>query len=45
MEYRILAYEKGAFILHMLRMLLSDLETDDDSRFRALMRGFRRGSP
>ena len=40
MEYRILAYEKGAFILHMLRMLLSDLETGDDSRFRTLMRGF-----
>ena len=40
MDYRLLVYEKGAFILHMLRMMLSDLETGDDTRFRELMRGF-----
>ena len=41
-DYRLLVYEKGAFILHMLRMLLLDLETGDDDRFRRLMRGFVR---
>lgn len=39
-DYRLLVYEKGAFILHMLRMMLMDLETGDDRRFRDLMRGF-----
>ena len=39
-DYRIQVYEKGAFILHMLRMLLLDLETGSDERFRSLMRGF-----
>ena len=39
-DYRLIAYEKGAFILHMLRMLLLDPETGDDERFRALMRRF-----
>ena len=41
-DYRLLVYEKGAYILHMIRMLLLDLETGDDSRFRELMRGFVR---
>lgn len=41
-DYQILVYEKGAFILHMLRMMLTDLETGDDTRFRDLMRGFVR---
>ena len=40
MDYRLLVYEKGAFILHMLRMMLMDLETGDDTRFRELMRAF-----
>jgi len=39
-DYRLLVYEKGAFVLHMLRMMLTDLETGDDTRFRELMRGF-----
>ena len=39
-DYRLLVYEKGAFVLHMLRMMLTDLETGDDTRFRTLMRGF-----
>ena len=39
-DYRLLVYEKGAFVLHMLRMMLTDLETGDDTRFRDLMRGF-----
>ena len=37
MDYRLLVYEKGAFILHMIRMMLMDLETGDDGQFRALM--------
>ena len=41
-DYRLIVYEKGAFILHMLRMLLMDLDTGDDDRFRDLMRGFMR---
>ena len=41
-DYQILVYEKGAFILHMLRMLLADLETGDDTRFREMMRRFVR---
>ena len=40
MDYRLLVYEKGAFILHMLRMMLMDLETGDDTRFLDLMRTF-----
>ena len=40
MDYRLLVYEKGAFILHMLRMMLVDLDDGSDARFRALMRGF-----
>ncbi len=39
-DYRILAYEKGAYILHMLRSMLLDPETGDDERFRALMRSY-----
>ena len=39
-DYRMLVYEKGAFVLHMIRMLLTDLATGDDTRFRELMRGF-----
>ena len=40
MDYRLLVYEKGAFILHMIRMMLADLETGNDQRFRELMRQF-----
>ena len=40
-DYRILAYEKGAYVLHMLRMMLMDWENDDDARFRQLMRDFQ----
>ena len=41
-DYQLLVYEKGAFILHMLRMMLADLETGDDTRFREMMRRFVR---
>ncbi len=40
-DYRILVYEKGAYVLHMLRMMLLDWEHDDDTRFRQLMRDFQ----
>jgi hypothetical protein len=39
-DYRIIVYEKGAYILHMLRSMLLDPETGDDGRFRELMRGY-----
>ena len=41
-DFRLLVYEKGAFVLHMLRSMLTDLETGDDARFRELMRRFAR---
>ena len=40
LDYRLLVYEKGAFVLHMLRMMLVDLQSGDDEPFRRLMRGF-----
>ena len=39
-DYRILVYEKGAYVLHMLRSMLLDPETGDDERFRTLMRTY-----
>ena len=39
-DYRILVYEKGAYVLHMLRSMLLDPDTGDDERFRELMRGY-----
>ncbi len=41
-DYQILVYEKGAFILHMLRMMLADIAAGDDTRFREMMRRFVR---
>ena len=46
LDYQILVYEKGAYILHMLRMMLTDFEKHDDrdghddERFRQMMRRF-----
>ena len=39
-DHRILVYEKGGYVLHMLRSMLLDRETGDDARFRELMRGY-----
>ena len=39
-DYRILVYEKGAYILHMLRSMLLDPVTGGDERFRELMRAY-----
>ena len=38
--YQALIYEKGAWITHMLRMLMLDLNTGKDDRFTAMMRDF-----
>ncbi len=39
-DYDLIVYRKGAWVLHMLRNLLMDLNTLDDSKFRDLLRGF-----
>ena len=39
-DHRVLVYEKGAYILHMLRSMLVDLTTGDDEQFRVLMRTY-----
>ena len=39
-DYRILIYEKGAYILHMLRMMLMDFQSEHDDRYRQMMRRF-----
>ncbi|HYU29984.1 MAG TPA: M1 family aminopeptidase [Gemmatimonadales bacterium] len=38
--YQALIYEKGAWVMHMLRMLMLDLNTAKDDRFSAMMRDF-----
>lgn len=40
--YRVMIYEKGAWVLHMLRTLMFDLQTKKDDRFIAMMRDFYR---
>src|SRR5439155_22294488 len=36
----VIVYRKGAWVLHMLRNLLLDLDSGDETRFRALLHGF-----
>ncbi|MGD2135916.1 MAG: M1 family aminopeptidase [Gemmatimonadales bacterium] len=38
--YDLVVYKKGAWVLHMLRMLLRDPTTGSDDRFTALLRDF-----
>ncbi|MEW5976086.1 MAG: M1 family aminopeptidase [Acidobacteriota bacterium] len=38
--YQVVAYEKGAWVLHMLRYLLTDPATGSDQPFRTRLRGF-----
>ena len=38
--YQFLVYPKGAYILHMLRMMMFDWRTDADKRFMAMMQDF-----
>jgi aminopeptidase N len=39
-DHGLIVYKKGAWVLHMLRNLLLDLETGEDQRFAGLMRDF-----
>ena len=39
-DHALIVYKKGAWVLHMLRNMLLDLETGDDERFALLMRDF-----
>ena len=38
--FGVLVYEKGAWVLHMLRIMMLDLKTMDEARFTATMREF-----
>lgn len=40
LDYYMQLYEKGAYVLHMLRWLLRDLATDNDERFWAMLADF-----
>jgi hypothetical protein len=39
-DYSAIVYDKGAWVLHMLRMLTLDLQTMKEDRFSAIMREF-----
>ena len=39
-DYNLIVYEKGAWVLHMLRALMIDLKTLNDDRFSATMKDF-----
>ena len=38
--YRYIAYNKGALVIHMLRMMMQDNSQNPDARFQAMMRDF-----
>ena len=42
LDYYTHVYEKGAYVLHMLRWLLRDLETDSDAKFWNMLADFLR---
>ncbi|PYO64358.1 MAG: hypothetical protein DMD71_13360, partial [Gemmatimonadetes bacterium] len=39
-DYQTIVYEKGAWVVHMLRNLMLDLRTMNEDRFRAMMQDF-----
>jgi hypothetical protein len=39
-DYTVLVYSKGAYVLHMLRMMLHDYDTHSDARFIDMMKQF-----
>jgi hypothetical protein len=39
-DYQTIVYEKGAWVVHMLRILMLDLSTMSDDRFTGMMRDF-----
>lgn len=41
-DYRLIIYQKGAWVLHMLRMMLLDLDAGSEETFRQIMKGFYR---
>jgi aminopeptidase N len=40
LDYQLLVYEKGAWVVHMARMLLYDFHAGNDAPFRAMIREF-----
>jgi aminopeptidase N len=40
LDYNILVYEKGAYVLHMLRMMMMDFKNKSDKNFFAMMKDF-----
>ena len=42
--YQTLVYSKGAFVVHMLRMMMQDKGQDPDARFKAMLQEFIRTS-
>jgi hypothetical protein len=41
-DYHLLVYQKGAYVLHMLRMMMKDFQTNSDDRFFTMMKDFVR---
>ena len=39
-DYQVLVYEKGAWVMHMLRIMMLDLKTMNEDRFTRMMRDF-----
>ena len=39
-DYQTVVYKKGAWVIHMLRILMLDLKTMSDDRFTGIMRDF-----
>ncbi len=39
-DYYVNVYEKGAYVFHMLRTMLRDFKTGDDSRFLSMLKDF-----
>lgn len=39
-DYNLIIYRKGAWVLHMLRMMLTDHSTKDDSKFKNMMKEY-----
>lgn len=39
-DYDILVYEKGAYVLHMLRNMMMDFDSKSDDRFKEMLRDF-----
>lgn len=39
-DYNILVYEKGAYVIHMLRMMMRDFKNENDDRFFAMIKDY-----